>query len=797
MSAVPYAPVEQPARNSPLIPYQSAALDAIWRTTSDAMVLSDRDGIVLAVNPACVRLCGHPAEQIVGSGFTFILPEETRCWAIEQYNEIFNAPGTPFTFEAVVVRADGAERIVESRAELIVDNGEPVAVLSVIRDITDTKQAQNSLRVSEERFRAAQDISLDAFTILRSVRDEAGQIIDFEWEYVNPAAGQILQHAPEALVGRRLLEVLPNNDPSGLFANYKNVVETGESHDYELRYEGEGISGWFRNMTVKLGDGVAISFADITRRKEMEEALRRSEERFLLALHDSNTTVFEQDLDLRYVWVYNPRFEYTPESIIGKTDAEMFSAEDSERLTAIKRRVLETGQGEQVQTTVTSSEGTRHYELHVEPRYDSSGNLLGITCASLNVTEYRALEERQSFIAEAGLLLASSLDQAELLRRLARLATGTLADWCIIYLRGEDGRTYRAASAHVDPAKAPLLDELNRLPLDVHQVKGVDLVMETQQPMHVENLEAWLPEESQYGPQMALIRELGPGSGMAVPLVARGNVLGALSLARADKGRPFTPADLSLAEEIASRAALFLDNSILYQQAQSAVRIREDFLSIASHDLRTPLTSMHLRLQILLQHARKGTLRDMAPDRLLATLEATDRQVMRLAKLIDDLLDVSRIQAGRFELHGEPIDLAEVVAAVVERLAEEAAQSGSTIALHSTSVVGEWDSTRLEQVIGNLLSNAIKYGAGKPIAVSVERDDGSARLVIADHGIGIEPERLPAIFERFERGVAAEHYSGVGLGLYIARRIVKAYGGTIRVESTVGEGSTFTVELPL
>ncbi len=797
MSAVSPKAVDRPNRQSPPIFRNNPVLGAVWDATSDAMALSDRDGIVLAANPAYLQLYGFSAEEVVGADFAIIFPEEVRAWAREQYHAIFTSPTIAPAFESVIRRSDGAERLVESRAEFIVENGERVAMLSVVRDITETRRAQDALRASEDRFRAAQDVSLDAFTILRSVRDAAGQIVDFEWEYVNPVAARILRHTAEALVGRRLLDLLPNNEAGGLFANYVRVAETGEPNDYEVAYDGDGITGWFRNMTVKLGDGVAVSFTDITHRKNVEEALRRSEERFRLALRDSNITVFEQDRDLRYVWIYNPSLGYTPDTILGKTDAEMFGPEDSARLIAVKSRVLKTGRGEQAQITLSYPEGVAHYDLHVEPRRDSSGNLIGITCAAANVTEYRVLEERQTMIAEAGLLLASSLNQDELLERLAHLVTGRLADWCIIYVQDEDGSMRRAASAHVDPMKAPLLEDLLRLPLDIHQARGIERVMETRESMLVADLEAWLPEDSQHGPQMALVRQLGLGSGMAVPLLARGNVLGAISLARADKNSPFTQADLALADEIASRAALFLDNASLYQQAQDAVRIREDFLSIASHDLRTPLTSMHLRLQILLQHARNGTLRAMSPERLMSTLEATDRQIMRLAKLIDDLLDVSRIRAGRFELHGEPVDLADVVGSVAERSAEEAAQAGSPLILDTTPVVGEWDVTRLEQVVGNLVSNAIKYGAGQPINITVGREGDAARLTVTDHGIGIAPDRLATIFERFERGVSAERYSGVGLGLYIAHRIVTAYRGSIRVESVVGQGSTFTVTLPI
>ncbi|WP_437963900.1 AAA family ATPase [Sorangium sp. So ce260] len=254
----------------------------------------------------------------------------------------------------------------------------------------------------------------------------------------------------------------------------------------------------------------------------------------------------------------------------------------------------------------------------------------------------------------------------------------------------------------------------------------------------------------------------------------------------------FTRARVHVLELLSDQIAIALENARLYREAQHAVRLRDEFLSVASHELRTPVTSLRLDLQALLRRDRHTS-----EERHGRVLQRMDRQVHRLVRLIEDLLDVSQLDTGRLELHVEPVDLAKVVNDVLERLAERIAQSGSPVSVRAEpSVVGSWDRSRLEQVVSNLLDNALKFGAGRPIEVSVAQKDGTAELVVQDQGIGIPPGRLPHVFERFERAVSSRHFGGLGLGLHVVKTIVEALGGAVRGDSRLGEGSRFTVELP-
>jgi PAS domain S-box-containing protein len=226
--------------------------------------------------------------------------------------------------------------------------------------------------------------------------------------------------------------------------------------------------------------------------------------------------------------------------------------------------------------------------------------------------------------------------------------------------------------------------------------------------------------------------------------------------------------------------------------AQEAVAARDEFLAVAGHELRTPLTALLFHADTLARSAAS------LPPEGAARAAKVARSARRIARLVDELLDVTRITGGRLALEREPTDLAEVARDVVLRNAEPAALAGSPLRLHAPRPVhGSWDAGRIEQVAEALVANALKYGRGQPVDLRVEVDGATARLVVRDRGIGIAAADQARIFERFERAASARHYGGLGLGLWIVRQIVDAHGGRIGVESAPGAGSTFTVELPI
>lgn len=258
--------------------------------------------------------------------------------------------------------------------------------------------------------------------------------------------------------------------------------------------------------------------------------------------------------------------------------------------------------------------------------------------------------------------------------------------------------------------------------------------------------------------------------------------------------RDYNEVSSKLLEDLERSRAIAEENARLFAEAQAALQAREEFLSIASHELRTPLTPLKLRLQSLRRLLSKSSDPKVEP----LIVKAND-DVERLTRLVETLLDADAVGRGELTLQREPVDLVFLVTALLEQFKPTIERSGCAVTLSGEgALVGEWDRLRLEQVIINLLSNALKFGAGKPVEIRVEALPGpSARLVVTDHGIGIDPARQERLFERFERAVSPREFGGLGLGLYLTRKIVEAHGGSIGLESQPGAGTSVGVVLPL
>jgi len=407
--------------------------------------------------------------------------------------------------------------------------------------------------------------------------------------------------------------------------------------------------------------------------------------------------------------------------------------------------------------------------------------------------EAEAAEHRGLLLGEVTALMSQTLDFRGLIDALTRLCARSFADWALVDLEENDALV-RIANAHRDPDKEPILQEL----VVRYQPKRVAPVWESLRTGNVieypvlteEQIRTYCVDDHHY----ELASRLCARSGVFVPLYIRDTVIGVLTLISTTSHR-FTRADVELAVELGRRMALAIDNARLLDETRRALHLREEFLRIASHELRTPLASLRLSAQGLLRAAERN--RTVSPQTLDRTLRRVLGNTARLEQLTSELLDVTRIEQGHLQLNPIEMALDEIVREAVEQVEGELAAAGSSVSIECTApVVGRWDPSRLEQVVTNLVTNAAKFGAGKPIEIRIERRGADARLAVTDHGIGIDPARRPHVFDRFERAVPSSRYGGLGLGLYIARSIIVAHGGTITVDSEPGAGSTFTVTLP-
>lgn len=440
----------------------------------------------------------------------------------------------------------------------------------------------------------------------------------------------------------------------------------------------------------------------------------------------------------------------------------------------------------------------RRFLVRGVPVMEADGTIREWVGFCADITERTQAEERQRFLDEIGVLLASSLDYEVTLGRVVRLCIPALADWCTLDLADESGTVRRLAFAHRDPAAEEALAEMGRryppaaaAPSPVHDVlsTGRALVYPTLGPEQVRRL---VRDEE----HLRLVGLVGLSGAMVLPLQARGRVFGTLSLT-VSGGRRYTPDDQKLAEEVAYRAALALDNASLYREAQDAIRLREQFASIASHELKTPLTGAHGYADLLeRQFARPAPDRERV-GRYLGRLR---EGLNRLSALVDDLLDIARLQEGRLAPRPTLCDLAEVARAALDRFIDAPERSPAhELVLDAGPLVGYWDPAQLDRALTNLVSNALKYsphGGEVRIALRATPSD-DAILTVRDRGIGIPPEVQPTLFQPFVRGTAAlSDVGGTGLGLYIVSQVVRLHGGTIDLTSAPGDGTTITVRLP-
>jgi PAS domain S-box-containing protein len=413
--------------------------------------------------------------------------------------------------------------------------------------------------------------------------------------------------------------------------------------------------------------------------------------------------------------------------------------------------------------------------------------------------EMQLQAERAQTLADAGAFFASNIDLEWVTKAIAERVGEVLGDWAAVILRSADGPGLQVAAIHHrDIASLGLAWAfVYRQPLIVGEGMFGQAIA-TGVPSLVTNFETAGSEIAhpsyRYGQNLSSL--------LVLPLRIRGSFGGALVIAANTPERQMTEQKLPLAELLAERAALAIENAQLYieqvearEKVEDLSRLKDEFLSIASHELRTPVTSIKGYTQLakaMIQENDQGTSQEY--------LDIALDQIDRMSRLILELLDVSRIETGRLEIRKEEIDWQKFLTAVIDRYRTSVRERRFDLDINGADVIVDGDRDRLEQVLGNLIENAIKYSSqSAAVEISSRREDGSVITSVRDHGIGIPPDEITQVFERFHRGrqVSSRNYGGLGLGLYITRQIVERHDGSIWVESAEGDGTVFHVRLPL
>jgi PAS domain S-box-containing protein len=475
------------------------------------------------------------------------------------------------------------------------------------------------------------------------------------------------------------------------------------------------------------------------------------------------------------------------------------------------RTFLDTGHRlTDAETRERDREGNEHVFANNLVAIREGGTIPRVWGTQRDITEQRRMEaqlvaarreaerarERTDLLNEAGAVLASTLDFDATLAAVARLAVPVFAEACIVDVVGAEGGVVRVEAIHTDPTKQALLRELRRrYPPRPGDPDPTQEAIATLRPVTVRDVpDETLRASARDDQHLRLLRAVRPRSGIVVPMLARGEALGALTFVR-DEGEDFAAADVPFAQELARRAALALDHSRLYREALAANQAKADFLATMSHELRTPLNAVLGYAELLLM----GIPVEVAPP-AQEHVHRIGRATRHLISIIEEILVYSRMEAGRETLAMAPVDLGELareVAAIAEPLAADKRLRFRTGDPPEGEVVT--DGRKLRQILINLLGNAVKFTDRGEVSFSVERGAGEVRFRVADTGVGIAPEYLEQIWEPFRQvqNPMTRTAGGTGLGLSVSRHLARLLGAELTVRSAPGEGSAFTLRLPV
>jgi PAS domain S-box-containing protein len=442
--------------------------------------------------------------------------------------------------------------------------------------------------------------------------------------------------------------------------------------------------------------------------------------------------------------------------------------------------------------------GTRWISATYTPDLGEGGVVRGMVAHVNDITQRKRAEHTSRFLADASAALAVLVDFDNTLQKVSSLAVPSFADWATVDLAEADGSLRRVSVSHIDPTKVQLAHEVHRrFPSDPAAPQGVWNILRTGRSEIIPEISDELLVQSVNNIELlGILRDLGLKSYIGVPLTVRGKTLGVITFINAESGHRYDNSDLAVAEDLASRAAIAIENAQLYRELRDADQRKDEFLATLAHELRNPLAPIRNGLQVLRLANADGGMVDKARSMM-------ERQLSQMVRLVDDLLDVSRITRNKLELRKERVSLKSVIKSAVETshpLIEKASHTFS-ITLPPTPLYLDADLTRLAQVFSNLLNNAVKYTEpGGRILLNGELSGSEVVVQVQDNGRGIPADALPHIFEMFsqvDRNLERAQ-GGLGIGLTLVRRLVEMHGGTVEAKSDgQGKGSTFVVRLPV
>jgi PAS domain S-box-containing protein len=766
------------------------------------MALVALDGRFILVNRALCELLGYESGELARLTFHDISHPGDLQEDLALATDLARGEIPRYQLAKRYLRKDGTIVDAMLNASMLRErDGSPHLYIAQIEDITERKRAEREIR----DLNASRDAIIENVPLMLFVKEsESLRFVRF-----NRAGRELLGWTEESLIGKTDYDMWPRDQAEFFTAKDRETLRSGKTVDIEeepiqTRHRGIRILHT-RKIPVLDQTGKPLYLLgiseDITDRKRAEEALRVSEAKFSGIVSISADAIISTDADQR-ITTFNDGaeriFGYATEEVLGASLEILIP----ERLRSAHRRhvgAFAAGEatarrmGEGLTTIVCRRKNGEEFpaEAAISRLRVGEGTLL--TVALRDVTKRRRREKDLRFLAEAGAVLGATLDYEQTLASVARLVVRDLADWCVVDLMRDAGHLAQMKIVSADPGKAALCAQLERVPIERARPYVLRAVLETRQPLLIEQVSAEHLESVAQGPDhLQGLRIINPVSVMALPLLSRGEFLGTLAFISSTPSRRYGQADLPLAEALADRAAVAIENARLYRASVEAIELRERVLGVVAHDLRNPLGTILMQTSALQRRGPEPERRSQKPTDVIR------RAATRMNALIEDLLDVASMEAAEMPIAPASLAAGDLIAEAVELQRVLAASSALEIEVDvPPDLPAVWgDHDRLLQVFENLIGNAMKFtDPGGRISVGGASRAGEIVFWVADTGCGIPAESLPRIFDRFWQAAGAAR-GGAGLGLAITKRIVEAHRGRVWVDSAPGRGSTFFFSIP-
>jgi PAS domain S-box-containing protein len=807
-AAVERAKAEEAARQ------RAAQFETLFNQSPQGVYLVDADFRIRELNPLARAGFGDIPGGVIGRDFDEVIHilwrKEYADELVRRFRHTLETGESYFAAECAEYRIDRGETECYERrlARIPLPDGRH-GVVCYFRDISDRVKARDALaRLADEseRQRRLYDAILSGTPDLVYVFD-----LNHRFTYANQALLAMWGRTWDESIGKNCLELgYPDWHAALHGREIEQVKATKQPIRGEVPFTGANGTRTYDYIFVPVigangeVEAVAGTTRDVTDRKRAEAELRESEQRFRQFAEHSRKLFWMTDPVAGRVLYVNHGYR----DIWGRTDESLYAdpqsflegvhPDDRPRMTeAIQRQAA--GEMTTQEYRVIRPDGSMRWVVdRAFPIRDEMGQVYRVAGIAEDTTARKRTEEDMRFLAGASSALASLMDDASTLQKVARLAVPFFADWCAVDMLDADGALRRVAVAHVDPTKVELAHELHRrYPPDPAAPQGVWNILRTgQSEMISEISEELITASVPDAEQLRTIRELGLRSYIGVPLVAHGRVLGAITFITAESGRLYDANDLTVAEDLAYRAAVAVENAKLYDSLKESDRRKDEFLAVLAHELRNPLAPIRNALHIM-------KLPTATPQAISRIRDVAERQVTHLTRLVDDLLDVSRIVRGKIELRKERVELSTIVNRAIEtaRPVIDAEKHEFSAVIDAAPIWVNVDPVRLAQVVANLLNNAAKYTEkGGRIRLTVGQEGDAAVIRVGDTGIGLDRDMLSRIFEMFIQAAPAHARSqgGLGIGLTLVKNLVEMHGGTVTAHSDgPGRGSEFVVRLPL